>query len=290
MVAGHPFRCSRPEIRDNKGPQIAGFIVCQEYFRLKIATFNVNSIKARLPRVLEWLDDASPDVALLQELKTVDEQFPRLEIEEKGYNVEVHGQKSYNGVAILSKQPIEDLERGLPGDPSDEQARYIEGTIDGVRVASIYLPNGNPTPGEKFDYKLAWMDRLVAHVGNTLLPQEMPFVLGGDYNICPTDDDVYDPIGFADDALCRPESRARFRSLINLGLTEAWRSLHREVGAYSYWDYQAGRWQRDEGVRIDHFLLSPQAADRLNACEIDSKPRGKEKASDHTPVWCEIGN
>ena len=273
-----------------KSPQKAGFIVCQEYFHLKIATFNVNSIKARLPRVLEWLDDASPDVALLQELKTVDEQFPRLEIEEKGYNVEVHGQKSYNGVAILSKKPIEDLERGLPGDPSDEQARYIEGTIDGVRVASIYLPNGNPTPGEKFDYKLAWMDRLVAHVGNTLLPQEMPFVLGGDYNICPTDDDVYDPIGFADDALCRSESRARFRSLINLGLTEAWRSLHREVGAYSYWDYQAGRWQRDEGVRIDHFLLSPQAADRLNACEIDSKPRGKEKASDHTPVWCEIVN
>ena len=277
MVAGHPFRCSRPQIRDNKSPQIAGLFVCREYFRLKIATFNVNSIKARLPRVLEWLDDASPDVALLQELKTVDEQFPRLEIEEKGYNVEVHGQKSYNGVAILSKQPIEDVERGLPGDPSDEQARYIEGTIDGVRVASIYLPNGNPTPGEKFDYKLAWMDRLVAHVGNSLLPQEMPFVLGGDYNICPTDDDVYDPIGFADDALCRPESRARFRSLINLGLTEAWRSLHREVGAYSYWDYQAGRWQRDEGVRIDHFLLSPQAADRLNACEIDSKPRGKEK-------------
>ena len=290
MVAEHPFRCSRLEIRDNKSPQFAGLFVCQEYFRLKIATFNVNSIKARLPRVLEWLDDASPDVALLQELKTVDEQFPRLEIEEKGYNVEVHGQKSYNGVAILSKKPIEDVERSLPGDPSDEQARYIEGTINGVRVASIYLPNGNPTPGEKFDYKLAWMDRLVAHVSNTLLPQEMPFVLGGDYNICPTDDDVYDPIGFADDALCRPESRARFRSLINLGLIEAWRSLHREVGAYSYWDYQAGRWQRDEGVRIDHFLLSPQAADRLNACEIDSKPRGKEKASDHTPVWCEIGN
>jgi exodeoxyribonuclease-3 len=255
---------------------------------LKIATFNVNSIKARLPRVLEWLDEAAPDVALLQEVKTVDDQFPRLEIEDKGYNIETHGQKSYNGVAILSKRPIEDVSRGLPGNPDDEQARYIEGTIDGIRVASIYLPNGNPTPGDKFDYKLEWMDRLVAHVRDSLLPLEMPFVLGGDYNICPTDDDVYDPVGWADDALCRPESRSRFRSLLNLGLTEAWRALHQEVGAYSFWDYQAGRWQRDEGVRIDHFLLSPQAADLLSQCEIDRTPRGKQKASDHTPVWCNI--
>jgi exodeoxyribonuclease-3 len=267
---------------------LAGFSFVWSTLELKIATFNVNSIKARLPRVLEWLDDASPDIALFQELKTVDETFPRMEIEEKGYNVEVHGQKSYNGVAILAKSPIENVSRGLPGDPADEQARYIEGTINGIRVASIYLPNGNPNPGEKFNYKLAWMDRLILHVSNTLLPKEIPFVLGGDYNVCPTDDDVYDPVAFADDALCRPETRARFRTLINLGLTEAWRSLHREVGAYSYWDYQAGRWQRDEGVRIDHFLLSPQAADRLNKCEIDSGPRGKEKASDHTPVWCEI--
>jgi exodeoxyribonuclease-3 len=228
---------------------------------LKIATFNVNSIKARLPRVLEWLDEAAPDVALLQEVKTVDDQFPRLEIEDKGYNVETHGQKSYNGVAILSKRPIEDVSRGLPG---------------------------NPMPGDKFDYKLEWMDRLVTHVRDSLIPLEMPFVLGGDYNICPTDDDVYDPVGWADDALCRPESRSRFRSLINLGLTEAWRALHKEVGAYSFWDYQAGRWPRDEGVRIDHFLLSPQAADLLNQCEIDRTPRGKQKASDHTPVWCDI--
>jgi len=255
---------------------------------VKIATFNVNSIKARLPRVLEWLGDAAPDVALLQELKTVDEQFPRLEIEDLGYNVETHGQKTYNGVAILSKRPIEDVERGLPGDPGDEQARYIEGTIDGVRVASIYLPNGNPTPGEKFDYKLAWMDRLIEHVRDSLLGHEMPLVLGGDYNVCPTDDDVFDPEGFADDALCRPESRTRFRALLNLGLTEAWRGLHKEIGAYSYWDYQRGRWQRDEGVRIDHLLLSPQAADRLAASEIDRTPRSKEKASDHTPVWCEL--
>ena len=255
---------------------------------MKIATFNVNSVKARLPRVLEWLHEAKPDVALLQEIKTIDDQFPRLEIEDKGYNVAVHGQKSYNGVAILSKRPMEDVCCGLAGDPADEQARYIEATVDGVRVASIYLPNGNPYPGEKFDYKLAWMERLFAHVRDELLPLEMPLVLGGDYNVCPTDDDVYDPEGWADDALCRPESRALFRSLVNLGLTEAWRALHREIGIYSFWDYQAGRWQRDEGLRIDHLLLSPQAADRLVACEIDPGPRGRERASDHTPVWCEI--
>lgn len=257
---------------------------------MKIATFNVNSVKARLPRVLEWLDEAKPDVALLQEIKCQDEQFPRLEIEDKGYNVAVHGQKSYNGVAILSKRPIQDVARGLPGDPSDEQARYIEATVEGVRVASIYLPNGNPWPGEKFDYKLAWMGRLVRHIRDGLLPLEMPIALGGDYNVCPTDDDIYDPEGWADDALCRPESRAQFRTLVNLGLTEAWRALHREIGVYSFWDYQAGRWQRDEGLRIDHFLLSPQAADRLVAAEIDQVPRGREKASDHTPVWCELSD
>ena len=255
---------------------------------MKIATFNVNSIKARLPRVLEWLEEAAPDVALLQEVKTVPEEFPSLEIGGLGYEIAVHGQKSYNGVAILSKMPIEDVKMGLPGDDSDDQARYIEATIQDVRVASIYLPNGNPTDTEKFPYKLSWMDRLVTYVRDDLLPRELPFVLGGDYNIVPTDDDVYDPEGWADDALCRPESRTRFRTILNMGITEAWRSLHKEIGAYSYWDYQRGRWQRDEGVRIDHLLLSPQAADRLTACEIDRTPRGKEKASDHTPVWCEL--
>ena len=255
---------------------------------MKIATWNVNSIKARLPRVVEWLGEFQPDVALLQELKCIDEAFPRMEIEDCGYNVATSGQKTYNGVAILSKHPIDVELTELPGDPSDEQARYIEALIGDVRVASIYLPNGNPTPGDKFDYKLEWMDRLVAHVRDSLLPLEMPFVLGGDYNICPTDDDVYDPVGWADDALCRPESRSRFRSLLNLGLTEAWRALHQEIGAYSFWDYQAGRWQRDEGVRIDHFLLSPQAADLLRQCEIDRTPRGKQRASGHTPVWCNI--
>ncbi len=255
---------------------------------MKIATFNVNSIKARLPRVVEWLSEFQPDIALLQETKVVDDAFPRLEIETLGYEIATFGQKTYNGVAILARQPIEDVRRGLPGGGTDEQARYLEATVAGIRVASIYLPNGNPVASEKFVYKLDWMERLLAHVRDDLLPSEMPVVLGGDYNVCPTDDDVYDPEAFADDALCRPESRARFRALLHLGLVEAWRALHAEVGAYTYWDYQRGRWQRDEGLRIDHFLLSPQAADRLGACEIDRAPRGKEKASDHTPVWCEI--
>ncbi len=254
---------------------------------MKIATFNVNSIKARLPRVLEWLEEAKPDVALLQETKTEDGTFPLLEIRGQGYEAAVHGQKTYNGVAILSRHPIEDLRCGLPGDKSDEQARYIEATVKGFRVASIYLPNGNPSDSDKFGYKLAWMERLRTHIRRTLLPTELPLVLGGDYNCCPTDKDVYDPEGWADDALCRPETRAQFRALINLGLTEAWRALHNEI-AYSFWDYQGGCWQRDQGLRIDHFLLSPQAADRLVACEIDRKPRGKEKASDHTPVWVEL--
>ncbi len=256
---------------------------------MKIATFNVNSIKARLPRVLEWLEESKPDVALLQEIKTQTADFPELEFKTLDYNVAAHGQKSYNGVAILSKHSIEDIRTGLPGDPEDDQARYIEATVKGVRVGGIYLPNGNPVDTEKFTYKLAWMDRLTAHVRDTLLPTEMPIVLGGDYNCCPTNRDVYDPEGFANDALCRPETRRRFRELVNLGLTEAWRALHSEI-AYSYWDYQGGRWNRDEGVRIDHLLLSPQAADRLVACEIERGPRGKEKASDHTPVYVELSD
>lgn len=255
-----------------------------------IATFNVNSVKARLPRVLEWLEAAKPDVALLQELKCLDDDFPRLEVEELGYRAEVHGQKSYNGVAILSRHEIEDVRRGLPGDDADEQARYIEATVQGVRVASIYLPNGNPVSDEtKYSYKLRWMERLAAHARDTLLPTEMPVVLGGDYNVCPTDDDLYDPDGWADDALCRPESRNRFRRLLNLGLTEAYRALHPgEAHRYSYWDYVKGRWQKDEGLRIDHLLLSPAAADRLSECDIDKTPRGKEKPSDHTPVWLRL--
>jgi exodeoxyribonuclease-3 len=266
---------------------------------LKIATWNVNSVKARLPRVQEWLADFQPDVALLQELKCQEDGFPKLEIEELGYNVAMAGQKTYNGVAILSKHPMDVMLTALPGDDGDEQARYIEAVIEGgdrpVRVASIYLPNGNPTRDEnggdheKFTYKLAWMDRLIAHAKD-LLKTEDAFVLGGDYNICPTDADVYDPQKFADDALCRPESRARFRTLLNLGLTEAFTALNPGVHQYSYWDYQAGAWAKDNGLRIDHHLLSPQAADRLLACAIDKTPRGKEKASDHTPVWIDLAD
>lgn len=254
---------------------------------MKIATWNVNSIKARLPIIVDWLASAGPDIVLLQELKCVDEAFPAAEIEDLGYNIATHGQKSYNGVAILAKSPIEDVVRGLPGDAEDLQARYIEATVAGLRVASIYLPNGNPAPGAKFDYKLAWMERLVPHA-RRLLADEETFILGGDYNICPTDDDVYDPFKWQEDALCRPESRARFRMLLHLGLTDAFRALHPEPHQYSYWDYVQGRWYRDEGLRIDHLLLSPQAADRLLESGIDRDPRGRERASDHTPVWCTL--
>jgi exodeoxyribonuclease-3 len=253
----------------------------------KIATWNVNSIRARLPRVLEWLDEFKPDVALLQEIKATDETFPALEIEDRGYNVEIHGQKNFNGVAILSKSPIEDVIRGLPGNEDDDQARYIEGFTCGLRVASIYLPNGNPAPGEKFDYKLRWMDCLHDHMQKTLALEEAT-VFGGDYNVIPTEEDVYDPSAWEDDALFRLESRNRFRRLLYLGLTDAYRVIHSEPHKYSFWDYQGGAWQKDFGIRIDHLLLSPQAVDRLQDCDIDRGPRGKEKASDHTPVWCEI--
>jgi exodeoxyribonuclease-3 len=254
---------------------------------MRIATWNVNSVKARLPNVVEWLRAASPDVLLLQEIKCQDDGFPLLEFQVEGYQCAVHGQKSYNGVAILSKLPLTDVARGLPEACDDQQSRWIEATVGGWRVASLYLPNGNPAPGEKFDYKLAWMRRLISHA-KRLLAAEVPLVLAGDYNVCPTDDDVYDPANWQMDALCRPESRALFRELVNLGLTEAFRALHPEAGRYSFWDYQAGAWPRDHGLRIDHILLSPQAADRLVACDIDKGPRGKDKASDHTPVWVEL--
>lgn len=254
---------------------------------IKIATWNVNSIKPRLAIVLEWLTDTTPDVLLLQEIKSVEDTFPRLEFEDIGYNVALVGQKTYNGVAILSRHPLDVRCTRLPGDETDEQARYLEALTAGVRVASVYLPNGNPVDTEKFPYKLAWMERLYDHVRD-LLTTEDAFVLGGDYNVAPEDGDVYDPVGWKDDALCRPESRAALRKIMFLGLTDAFRALHREVGRYSWWDYRSGAWARDQGVRIDHLLLSPQAADRLEACDIDRKPRGLEKPSDHTPVWCEL--
>ena len=255
---------------------------------MRIATWNVNSVNARLPNIVDWLAANRPDVVLLQEIKCQDDNFPAAEIKAAGYEAAVHGQKSYNGVAILSRLPMADIERGLPGDDDDAQSRWIEATIAGIRVASLYLPNGNPAPGEKFDYKLRWMDRLIAH-GQRLLETEMPVVLAGDYNVCPTDDDVFDPAGWRDDALCRPDSRARFRQLLHLGYTEAFRALHPQAKkAWTFWDYQAGAWPRDLGLRIDHLLLSPEAADRLTDCAVDREPRGREKASDHTPIWIEL--
>lgn len=255
---------------------------------MKIATWNVNSIKARLPNVIDWLKTASPDVVMLQELKTIADNFPYMEIEEAGYHCAVVGQKSYNGVAILSKEPMQiDLTR-LPGEEEDEQARYVEAVIGGIRFASIYLPNGNPVPGEKFDYKLRWMDRLVARAKD-LIASEEPFVLAGDYNVCPEDRDCYDPEAFRNDAQLRPESRAKYRELVYLGLTEAYRAKHpHKANAWTFWDYQRGSWQKDHGLRIDHFLLGPAIADRLISCDIDRDPRGKEKASDHTPLVAEI--
>ena len=214
-----------------------------------------------------------------------DDQFPREEIEDFGYNLAVAGQKAYNGVAILSQSPIEVTQRALPGDSSDNHARYLEALIGTIRVATIYLPNGNPIGTEKFTYKLKWMERL-ADRAKELLESEEAVVLGGDFNICPTDDDVYDPAGFADDALCQPESRNRYRTLCHLGFTDAFLALHSRPGSYSYWDYQAGSWNKDNGLRIDHLLLSPEAADQLQESGIDKEPRGKENPSDHTPVWC----
>ncbi|ACI98445.1 exodeoxyribonuclease III [Rhodospirillum centenum] len=257
---------------------------------MKIATWNVNSVKARLPNVLSWLNAAAPDVVLLQEIKCETASFPALEFEPLGYRVHAVGQKSYNGVAILSRLPVEDLIERLPGEPEDVQARYVEGTIGGLRIASLYLPNGNPVGSEKYPYKLRWMERLKAHVGE-LLAREVPFVLGGDYNVIPAPEDVYDPEGWSGDALFRRETREKFREILNLGLTEAFRALHPAARhAYTFWDYQAGAWPRDLGLRIDHFLLSPQAADRLAGCTIDRSPRGQEKASDHTPVLLDLAD
>jgi exodeoxyribonuclease-3 len=254
---------------------------------VKIASWNVNSVKARLPHLLAYLEEAQPDVLCLQETKCLAADFPTLELKGLGYHVEAVGQRSYNGVALVSKLPPAELSCGLPGSPEDDQARYLEATFGEVRVACLYLPNGNPSGTDKFVYKLAWMERLIDHAQG-LLRHEIPFVLAGDYNICPTDDDVYDPVGFRDDALCRAEARARFRALVYLGLTDAYRAFHRDPHKYTFWDYQAGRWHRDEGLRIDHLLLSPHAADRITDCDIDKKPRGKDRASDHTPIWCEL--
>ncbi|KIN61290.1 Exodeoxyribonuclease III [Sulfitobacter noctilucae] len=258
---------------------------------MKIATFNINGIKARIEALPNWLDTAQPDVVLLQEIKSVDEAFPREVFEDRGYNVETHGQKSFNGVAILSKHPLEDVSRGLPGDADDEQARWIEATVMGkqnaLRICGLYLPNGNPAPGPKFDYKLAWMERLHARA-TALLAEETPFLMAGDYNIIPQAEDAATPDAWREDALFRPEARAAWRKLLNIGLTEAFRARTQGPGHYSFWDYQAGAWNRNNGIRIDHFLLSPTCADFLRDCQIDKDVRGGEKPSDHVPVWVEL--
>jgi exodeoxyribonuclease-3 len=254
---------------------------------VKVATWNVNSVKARLPNLLAWLEAAQPDILCLQETKCLEADFPLLELRALGYHAVAVGQRSYNGVALISKEPARDIVAVLPGGGAEEQARYVEASFGDLRVASIYLPNGNPVETDKYPYKLGWMDRLAEHA-KALLASERPVVLAGDYNVCPTDDDVYDPIGWQNDALCRPESRSRFRKLLHMGYVDALRITHPEPHLYTFWDYQAGRWFRDEGLRIDHLLLSPQAADRLVDCVIDKGPRGKEKASDHTPIWCEL--
>ena len=253
---------------------------------ISVATWNVNSLKQRVDHLVNWTRATQPDVILLQELKCIEDNFPRLEVEAAGYRWAAVGQKSYNGVAILSRSEISVVATALPGNEDDTQARYIEADTFGLRVASIYLPNGNPVDTEKYDYKLTWMDRLSAHA-KSLLALERAVVLGGDYNCIPSEDDVHDPGRFRDDALFRLETRSRFRSMLNLGYTEAWRALHSEKHVYSYWDYGAA-FRNDDGLRIDHLLLSPHAADRLERCEIDTTPRGWDRASDHTPVVCEL--
>jgi exodeoxyribonuclease-3 len=257
---------------------------------MKIATFNINGIKARFEQLTAWLDAQQPDVALLQEIKSVDENFPREHFEDRGYIVETHGQKSFNGVAILSKLPLEDVVRGLPGDDGDEQARWIEATVMGdrpVRVCGLYLPNGNPAPGPKYDYKLAWMERLEARA-KALLAAEEPAIMAGDYNVIPQDEDAARPEAWTKDALALPQSRAAFRRLLNLGFTEAFRARTAAPGHYSFWDYQAGAWNRNDGIRIDHVLMTPQAADLLRDCWIEREMRGQEKPSDHVPVWVDL--
>ena len=255
---------------------------------MKIASYNINGIKARLPRLLEWLAETRPAVACLQEIKTQDEGFPADEFEKLGYHAIWHGQKSFNGVAILADgtKPVEVM-RGLPGDPEDQQSRYLEADVFGVRVACIYLPNGNPRPGPKFDYKLAWMERLRARMA-AIKAEEVPAIVTGDFNVIPTDADIWSPRAMADDALMQPESRDAYLRLLHDGWTDAIATHNPRGGVWTYWDYQAGAWQRDHGFRIDHALLSPELADRLESCGVDKDHRGREKASDHAPMWVRL--
>lgn len=252
---------------------------------MKIATYNVNGIKARLPRLIEWLTETQPDIVCLQELKSSDDTIPIVDVEAAGYHGVWHGQKGFNGVAILARGEMPVLVRkGLDGESEDEMSRYIEADAMGVRVASIYLPNGNPQPGPKFEYKLRWMERLRQRAAE-LIRLELPVVLAGDYNVIPTDRDIANPKSMADDALMQPESRAAFRRLAAQGWTDALHARHPHKPLWTYWDYQAGGWQRDAGFRIDHLMLSPEAADQLDGAGVDKDHRGREKASDHAAAW-----
>ncbi len=258
---------------------------------MRIATWNVNSVKQRLEHLVKFLEEARPDVLCLQEIKCLDEAFPLLEVESRGYNVAVHGQKGFNGVAIISKHPLEDVRRGLPGDAEDTQARYIEAVVPFgrsiVRVGSIYLPNGNPIGTAKFTYKLAWMDRLNTYA-KARLAEEEALVLCGDYNVIPEPRDAKNPDVWVGDALYQPETRARYRALLNLGFSDALRACHDEDGHYTFWDYQAGAFQKNNGIRIDHLVLSPQASDRLQSVSIHKGLRALDKPSDHVPVSVEL--
>jgi exodeoxyribonuclease-3 len=258
---------------------------------MKIATWNINGVKARIENLLRWLKEASPDVLCLQEIKTVDEGFPSLEIASLGYNIAVHGQKALHGVAILSKHPIEDIQRGLPHRDTDEQSRFISalvGTkVGAVRVVSVYMPNGNPIGTDKFAYKLDWLNHLEDWARKELLHEE-PLVIAGDYNIIPTPTDAKYPENWVTDALFTPEARTAFRRFSALGLTDAVRAVNDGGGIYTFWDYQAGAWQKNNGIRIDHVMLSPEAADRLVSAGVDRHTRAWEKPSDHVPVWAEL--
>jgi len=257
---------------------------------IKLASFNINGIKARLPRLLEWLEETRPSVACLQEIKSIDDNFPAEEFEKIGYRSIWHGQKSFNGVAILADglEPVE-IRRGLEGDPEDEQARYLEAEAFGIRIACIYLPNGNPRPGPKFDYKLDWMKRLRARMSE-ISAEEVPAAILGDYNVIPENQDVWSPKAMESDALMQPEARDAYARLLGDGWSDAIALHNPRGGIWTYWDYQAGAWQRDHGFRIDHALLSPELADRLVACGVDKAHRGREKASDHAPIWVQLGD
>lgn len=255
---------------------------------MKIATFNINGIKARLPRLLEWLQETRPAVACLQEIKTQDEGFPASDFAAIGYRAIWHGQKSFNGVAILADgtTPLE-VQRGLAGEPDDDHARYLEAEVFGTRIACIYLPNGNPQPGPKFDYKIRWMERLRARM-EAIAAEEVPAIVLGDYNVIPTDRDVWSPAAMSTDALMQPAARDAYFRMLADGWTDALAAHNPAGGIWTYWDYQAGAWQRDHGFRIDHALLSPELADRLIACGVDKEYRGRERASDHAPVWVQF--